>query len=49
MVAINPLRSAKLSAVHARNIRNYDIDGDDLEALCMLSHVLTTRIETESS
>ncbi|OUM61379.1 hypothetical protein PIROE2DRAFT_12635 [Piromyces sp. E2] len=49
MVAINPLRSARLSAAHARNIRNYDIGGDDLEALCMLIHVLTTRIETESS
>ncbi|OUM60439.1 hypothetical protein PIROE2DRAFT_13788 [Piromyces sp. E2] len=49
MLAINPLRSSRLSAAHARNIRNYDIGGDDSEALCMLSHVLITRIETRSS
>ncbi|OUM66994.1 hypothetical protein PIROE2DRAFT_5737 [Piromyces sp. E2] len=58
IVAIKPLRSARLSAAHASTLRirihtylimNYDIGGDDTEALCMLSHVLTTRIETGSS
>ncbi|OUM59655.1 hypothetical protein PIROE2DRAFT_14737 [Piromyces sp. E2] len=48
MVAINPLRSARLSAEHASTLRiriytylimNYDIDGDDPEALCMLNFV----------
>ncbi|OUM70533.1 hypothetical protein PIROE2DRAFT_1415 [Piromyces sp. E2] len=31
MVAINPLRSARLSTAHAS--KNYDIGGDDPEAL----------------
>ncbi|OUM68042.1 hypothetical protein PIROE2DRAFT_4326 [Piromyces sp. E2] len=47
MVAINPLRSARLSAAHASTLRirkdtylimNYDIGGNDPEALFMLSH-----------
>ncbi|OUM60999.1 hypothetical protein PIROE2DRAFT_13115, partial [Piromyces sp. E2] len=70
MVAINPLRSARLSAAHASTLRirkdtylimsnsnpyenlneeHYDIGRDDPEALCMLSHVLTTKIETGKS
>ncbi|OUM63888.1 hypothetical protein PIROE2DRAFT_20612 [Piromyces sp. E2] len=45
MVAINPLKSARLSAAHARNIRNYDIGGDDPEALFNLIVKMVRKVD----